>query len=410
MSNRDPSNPYKKVATPADSAPINTQPLALKIEEWLTLSQQTASPELKQFMGDLRTNSPEVRKWAGASFERLLPLRYPRSTWTAWGALIRNVLIFLPILLTWWSLFNATRKFAELREANPKRDLNFLLVWQRDLHGIDRLSTVALIDAFVILLLIALSMWVGWSEEFRDTKHVKRIEEQHAGLMVALERDLAGYRHLSLSDLNGIVATTLTNLSAVAQGLSETARLLESTTEAASRSITTTEKVTLDRVDKLVAQLDGTIKGLDAASGIHQGLVHVVQAAQQQLTESTAKLDTGLQTAVANLQNASQSLTLTMDGRLDALNQQITAALASVQSGTTQVLDTIRQDFSAAAQNLQASAVRTSGEVNSSIVPAIQSSAAALADASDKIAQLVREVDFGLAKIYETISSIERLR
>lgn len=391
---------------PSSSAPGNSPQLAQKVEAWLAESGQRSSPELREFIYDLRSGSDELRKWAGASFERLLPLRYPRSRRLAQLSLIRNVVIFLPIMLTWYSLMVAARRFAAIRAAHPERDLNFLLVWENDLSGFHQLSTVALIDAGLIALLVILSIWVGWSEEFRDTDRVRRIEEKHAGLMVALEKDLAGYRHLSLSDLNGIVADTLKELSTVASRLNQSARRLESTTEAANESIVKTQELTNNQVAALATRLEATAASLEAAKGSHHELVDVVKYAQAQLAQASVDLSSGLNSAVVSLQQAAQQLASSLDSRIDGLTRQVTDAVSSMERGTTQMLDQVRTDFTGAANSIQTAAARTTSEMNAGIVPALQQTALDLAAASEKVAQLIRETNFGLGEAYDKISKI----
>jgi hypothetical protein len=80
-----------------------------------------------------------------------------------WGLLevVRNVLVFAPIAVTWFGLSLAAGAYADMLSARP--DLvsqPFLLLWQQGFGGRIPLnfSTLALIDASLIGVLIALSL------------------------------------------------------------------------------------------------------------------------------------------------------------------------------------------------------------------------------------------------------------
>ena len=74
---------------------------------------------------------------------------------------IRNVLVFAPIAVTWFGLSLAASAYAEMLTARPDLvSTPFLLLWQQGFNGRLALnfSTLALIDASLIGVLIALSL------------------------------------------------------------------------------------------------------------------------------------------------------------------------------------------------------------------------------------------------------------
>ena len=90
-----------------------------------------------------------------------------------WAVLevIRNVLVFAPIAVTWFGLSIAATAYAELLTARP--DLvsrPFLLLWQEGFDGRLPLnfSTLAIIDASLIGVLIVLSLALHIRSEVRD--------------------------------------------------------------------------------------------------------------------------------------------------------------------------------------------------------------------------------------------------
>ncbi|HJW48032.1 MAG TPA: hypothetical protein VJ726_01295 [Candidatus Limnocylindria bacterium] len=92
-----------------------------------------------------------------------------------WAVLevIRNVLVFAPIAVTWFGLSIAATAYAELLTARP--DLvsrPFLLLWQEGFDGRLALnfSTLAITDASLIGVLIVLSLALHVRSEIRDAQ------------------------------------------------------------------------------------------------------------------------------------------------------------------------------------------------------------------------------------------------
>jgi hypothetical protein len=91
-----------------------------------------------------------------------------------WGVLelARNVLVFAPIAVTWYGLSIATDAYAKLLIERP--DLvgqPFLALWQGSFGGapgVFTFSTLALVDAALIALLIGLSLLVHFRSDVRD--------------------------------------------------------------------------------------------------------------------------------------------------------------------------------------------------------------------------------------------------
>ena len=86
---------------------------------------------------------------------------------------IRNVLVFAPIAVTWFGLSIAATAYAELLTARP--DLvsrPFLLLWQEGFDGrlLLNFSTLAITDASLIGVLIVLSLALHIRSEVRDAQ------------------------------------------------------------------------------------------------------------------------------------------------------------------------------------------------------------------------------------------------
>ncbi len=118
---------------------------------------------------------------------------------------LRNVLILLPILLTWFALFESSRNYAKFIEANPEAVTSpFLLLWEQNFGGTaswwsPTFSLLALTDAGIIGFIILLTFYSHGRREAREEAIDKsavlfqtELDNVLAEATVALAPDRAG--------------------------------------------------------------------------------------------------------------------------------------------------------------------------------------------------------------------------
>jgi hypothetical protein len=117
----------------------------------------------------------EASGYIGAIDPRALAELLARAHSRLWAVLevIRNVLVFAPIAVTWFGLSIAATAYAELLSARP--DLisrPFLLLWQEGFDGrvLLNFSTLAITDASLIGVLILLSLALHIRSELNDAQ------------------------------------------------------------------------------------------------------------------------------------------------------------------------------------------------------------------------------------------------
>lgn len=87
---------------------------------------------------------------------------------------LRNVLVLVPILLTWWAIGSAVNNYATFMKANPEDGTPFLVLWEQGFGGTagwlsPSLSHVAFLDAILIGIIILLTFYAhGRREEQED--------------------------------------------------------------------------------------------------------------------------------------------------------------------------------------------------------------------------------------------------
>lgn len=118
---------------------------------------------------------------------------------------LRNVLILLPILLTWFALFEASRNYAKFIEANPDEvGSPFLLLWEQNFGGTaswwsPTFSMLAITDAAIIGFILLLTFYSHGRRETREEAIDKgavafqtELDNVLAEATVALAPDRAG--------------------------------------------------------------------------------------------------------------------------------------------------------------------------------------------------------------------------
>ena len=138
------------------------------IEKWAAKSGLTEDVFLLRLLGDLREKK-DLAKWASIDALDYLPhvLNHApgkKKRFIERLILIRNVLVFVPVALTWLGIFQATRAFSAYTSENGSLVVNFLDFWQDGYGYLPaewRIGTIAYTDALIIFVIIALTLFTG---------------------------------------------------------------------------------------------------------------------------------------------------------------------------------------------------------------------------------------------------------
>lgn len=153
--------------------------LAEKIIDWSLANNHFDNSQIQELITDLNSKS-NWNYWSSLSPNELLPknesLRSKRMR-NLYRKVIfmRNLLVFLPVTITWIAISEASSGFSELIADNEGSVVNFLQFWQDGygyLNPIWRLSSVALIDflilAFIMILTILLQLLSNQADKFEN--------------------------------------------------------------------------------------------------------------------------------------------------------------------------------------------------------------------------------------------------
>ena len=141
--------------------------LAAKLDSWAKANGFTESPYVKGLTEALGEKK-NLALWAELDpFEQLPAQRIEnksRSRLIARIALLRNLLVFAPVALTWAAVSEATSAFGEYTKANPESIANFLDFWQDGYGYLDSkwtIGDVAFLDFLLVMIVIVLTAVVS---------------------------------------------------------------------------------------------------------------------------------------------------------------------------------------------------------------------------------------------------------
>ncbi len=298
----------------------------------------------------------DLSVWASLDPLELLPVSKSKS-WSRLGQIsnvisaIRNILVFVPVLLTWLAIGRAIDAFGEFTkkyaEKNPgtTKNLSFIEFWQdpdgylegwwrqpgngngKTLLGeFWRIGDVAKLDAliiFLIILLTAISGALTWFSENRETDALEKTDRKRVEVGLAIASSLHGKRQANPESISEALAEALNDLTQAARDVNETASRLEQASMGVE-SLTPRIEILNSHTEQLVSQ---------TATSVSKAVSDLVVSVQN-LNSSVGGNVTTLFTEAANtLEEVSKQLARTSNSAeygikqlrddLDAIHKQL---------------------------------------------------------------------------------------
>jgi hypothetical protein len=218
----------KKTTAPAE--------LIAEINAWAQSNHCDDDALVRTLLEDLESGQ-DLDAWASlASFEILPPVEYKagdkQQRLTNLIAISRNILVFVPVALTWIAVSKATTAFEQYTSSNPNAVVNFLEFWQNGYGILSKdwtIGHIALLDGGIIGVVIALSMAVSFLE-IRHKQAMRKIVPALNNQRLALGVKIFKYLHTQKSAtpqvVNANVAASIRNLLATSKEMAKTSKEL----------------------------------------------------------------------------------------------------------------------------------------------------------------------------------------
>jgi hypothetical protein len=210
------------------------QELINDLKSWARENGSTNDALVSELIADLE-EMKDLSSWASLpTIELLPPINSVRAdkkiTIANRIAIIRNILVFVPVALTWIAVSKATAAFGAYTLANKSAVVNFLEFWQNGYGVLAKewtIGQVAFTDFAIISLVIILSLTVS----FMEIQHKKILssevavrENERMALGIRLHKYLDSKKVSTPEVVNANVSTSIRNLLATSKELAKTSK------------------------------------------------------------------------------------------------------------------------------------------------------------------------------------------
>ena len=188
------------------------------------------------------TSRKNLQIWASLNPIEYLPMPELKAglsmaNWTRSITVLRNVLVFLPVALTWAAVGEATTAFSTYLKANGSDIVNFLDFWQNGYGVLDdkwRISTIALLDFLIIMVVIVLTLIASFfSRRVTELQIMSEKETDRERILLSVE--IASYlfekQKVTNVTMNQSLARALDKLLNATESIEATAKALEKTSK-----------------------------------------------------------------------------------------------------------------------------------------------------------------------------------
>jgi len=191
---------------------------------------------------ETRSNLPFWSTLRATEYLPRVTVTASRSRLIFYLTLIRNLLIFAPVAITWLAIGQASRAFAVYTQQNSGSVANFLEFWQ-DGYGILArewtLTNVAVVDASILLFiifLIALSSYLEQQSKQQRVELLRIAEDERMRVALAVDSYLFEKREVTNLTLNQGLSRTLQEMKNTSSSLNRTAKIVEKSEKGTSTS------------------------------------------------------------------------------------------------------------------------------------------------------------------------------
>lgn len=294
------------------SAPAVTTAVA-EMNTWAKEWEVTSDPFVKGLNEAIQQNS-DLGMWSSLDPTQLLPEMPDQTTiFHRVGnvlALLRNVLVFLPVAITWEAIAKATDAYSSwngessITGQDGVLQKNFLDFWANGYGVLDNRFTIphiGILDFWIIIGIIAISLvssaLIGRGDKANE-KLRQEFENERLTIAIRIRRALHGKREASPESIATSLADALADLNQTTRDMSEVAARLEAST-AGVMSLT-------PQIEKLNDHA-GTF-ALQTSTAIAQAVQQLVASVDSLNGSVSSNITNAFQTAVSSLQEVGEEM------------------------------------------------------------------------------------------------------
>lgn len=336
------ANPQEKMNTMLDE----DQKFAVELLAWANSHKFADNSYLTAVAKDIN-DKQNYAFWAEQNALDLLPStdssvgqKYLRASRLL--AIIRNVLIFLPVALTWAAVGNATSAFGRFIELNGTTTVNFLDFWQNGYDLLDpfwRIGSVAekvfIIILLVIFITLISSTIFSYGRDLNERAN-EIFDEERSNIAIRINKYFFDRKTTTPLTINKDVIKSIDSLNTAAKNLlaaTNSVNKMSNTLEDISKKTESLQKniEQLTKVGKL--ELETTLNGF---SENIKDSSQQLSAASRQIIELIEKMGDFIKMDVAKSLADSKS-------QIDSVNKEISNSSNAVSKDAENLQAEIRQ-------------------------------------------------------------------
>ena len=282
---------------------------------------------------------PEVESNNGINFMKLAKTL----------GLIRNMLVFLPVALTWKAVSDATAGFAKFVSVNNATPVNFLEFWQNGYGYLNKfwtIGSIAEIDFIIILLVILITLLSNILQSNGQKVNeltLNQLENEKTTLILEIKKYLFSVKPTTVETVNNDVLLAIDKFNQGAREFNSISKNIETLSDYLMKAVPQVQaiqesmnKVSVNNnadlekvlgsftkeVNDKVTQLDSSLSHLQDSVGSINKLINVA------LTTSVSNMSQDIENSNKSVKKSAKQL----ESELENLSSQINIAAANLKA------------------------------------------------------------------------------
>lgn len=238
--------------------------LASSLTQWVSRHNLQSDPYLSGLIEAIHEKK-DLHIWAELNPNEYLPhpstnAGFAKARLVRIFTVIRNVLVFAPVALTWAAVSEATSGFSEYIKDNGADVVNFLDFWQNG-YGILgnewKIGNVARLDFMIVIIVIALTLYVSQAGHSADALKIASedaIDAERTALAIEIHAALHDKRKITNVTMNASLAGAISRLVSASHDLEKASSSIEKVSKKLPKPSTETSFLSSFSFDDEVAK------------------------------------------------------------------------------------------------------------------------------------------------------------
>ena len=327
--------------------------LIKKLSTWATQRGLLEDPFVLSLIKDLNEDR-NLAFWADQDPIQFLPevesnngINFMKLAKTL--GLIRNMLVFLPVALTWKAVSDATAGFAKFVSVNNATPVNFLEFWQNGYGYLNKfwtIGSIAEIDFIIILLVILITLLSNILQSNGQKVNeltLDQLEKEKTTLILEIKKYLFTVKPTTAETVNSDILLAIDKFNQGAREFNSISKNIETLSDYLMKAVPQVQaiqesmnKVSVNNnadlekvlgsftkeVNDKVTQLDSSLSHLQDSVGSINKLINVA------LTTSVSNMSQDIENSNKSVKKSAKQL----ESELENLSSQINIAAANLKA------------------------------------------------------------------------------